>query len=199
VFCYTKTEKGFIMTPQDVISSFQTDLSKAFTHFQDEAKKLRTGRAHPSMVEQILVEAYGVPTPLLQLATITTPEPQLIQISPFDPNNLKSIADTIRNDQSLGFNPTDDGRVIRIPIPPLTTERRQQIVKQLNEKKEDCYVSMRSARHDALDIIKKLKNDKDIGEDEAKRAETDIESSMNKSKSEVEEFAKAKESEILTV
>lgn len=187
------------MTPQLITDTVKKDFDKAFEFFQEEAKKLRTGRAHPSMVEGLRAEAYGQPTPLIQLATITTPEAQLIQISPFDPSNLKSIAEAIRADQSLGFNPTDDGRVIRIPIPPLTTERRQQIVKQLGEKKEECFVSMRQARHDGMDKLKKLKTDKEIGEDEQTRGEKAIDEAMNKVKSEVEAFAKAKESEIMTV
>ena len=187
------------MTPIQIIEAAKKEFEKAYEHFQDEAKKLRTGRAHPSMVEGVLAVAYGVPTPLIQLATITTPEPQQIQISPFDPSNVKSIADAIRNEQSLGFNPTDDGRVVRITIPALTTERRSAIVKQLGEKKEDCYVSMRQARHDGMDALKKMKSDKSISEDEQSRAEKSIDEAMNKTKLDVESFAKAKETEIMTV
>lgn len=187
------------MTPSQIIETIKKDSEKALAYFQDECKKLRTGRAHPSMVEGVSVVAYGVPTPLVQLATITTPEAQLIQISPFDPSNVQVIGDTIRNDQSLGFNPTDDGRVVRIPVPPLTTERRQLIVKQLGEKKEECYVSMRQARHEGMDKLKKLKNDKAIGEDEQSRSEKMIDEIMNKLKVEVEAYAKSKEAEILTV
>ena len=187
------------MTPSQIIESSKKEFEKAFGHFQEEAKKLRTGRAHPSMVEAVMVEAYGVPTPLLQLATITTPESQLIQIAPFDASNVAKIAEAIRNNQALGFNPTDDGRVVRIQIPSLTTERRQQIVKQLSEKKEECYVSMRQARHDAMDKLKKLKVDKVIGEDEQSRSEKQIDETMNKVKVDVEAHAKAKEAEILTV
>jgi ribosome recycling factor len=187
------------MTPNQIVDSVKKELDKHFQHFQDECKKLRTGRAHPSMIEDVRAIAYGQPTPLLQLATITTPEAQLIQISPFDPSNLQAIADAIRNDQSLGFNPTDDGRVIRIPVPPLTTERRTAIVKQLSEKKEDCYVAMRSSRHDGMDKLKKLKQDKEISEDEQSRNEKLIDEAMNKIKVDVEGYAKAKEAEIMTV
>ena len=187
------------MTPQAVVDNSKKDFEKAFMHFQEECKKLRTGRAHPSMVEGVVAMAYGTPMPLIQLASVTTPEAQTIQISPFDPGNLQSIADAIRNDQSLGFNPTDDGRVIRIPVPALTTERRQQIVKQLNEKKEECYVSMRQARHDGMDKLKKIKQDKEIGEDDQIRNEKLIDEAMNKYKTDVEAHAKTKESEIMTV
>lgn len=187
------------MTPNQIVESAKKDFEKAVTHFQDECKKLRTGRAHPSMVEDVRAMAYGVPTPLIQLATITTPEAQLIQITPFDPSNLQAIAEAIRNDHNLGFNPTDDGRVVRISVPALTTERRQQIVKQLGEKKEECFVSMRQARHEGMDKLKKLKQDKEISDDEQSRNEKLIDEAMNKTKTEVEAVAKTKESEIMTV
>jgi len=187
------------MTPNQLVENAKKDFDKAFDFFKDECKKLRTGRAHPSMVEGVMAIAYGVPTPLVQLATITTPEPMQIQISPFDPSNVSKIAEAIRNAQDLGFNPTDDGRVVRIQIPALTTERRQQVVKQLNEKKEDCFVSMRQARHDVMDKLKKLKAEKEISEDEQSRGEKMTDEAMNKVKTDVEVFAKSKEAEILTV
>ena len=187
------------MSPQAVVENSKKDFEKAYMHFQEECKKLRTGRAHPSMVEGVVAMAYGTPMPLIQLATVTTPEAQMIQITPFDPSNLQAIAEAIRNDQSLGFNPTDDGRVIRVPVPALTTERRAAIVKQLNEKKEDCYVSMRQARHDGMDKLKKMKQDKEIGEDDQVRNEKLIDEAMNKIKADVETHAKAKEAEIMTV
>src|SRR5690606_22255962 len=115
------------MNDKEVTTELQDKLNAVADHFVSELTKLRTGRAHPSMVEDELVEAYGVQSPLKTLATITTPEPQLIQISPFDPSTMQGIAQSIRNNQSLGLNPVDDGRVIRLQIPPLTTERRQQI------------------------------------------------------------------------
>ena len=108
------------MNDKEVIQALKDQLSAVGTHFSGELAKLRTGRAHPSMVEDLLVEAYGVKTPLKQLSTITTPEPQLIQISPFDPSTMQDIAASIRNNQSLRLNPVDDGRIIRIQIPPLT-------------------------------------------------------------------------------
>lgn len=187
------------MTPNQIVDNAKKDFEKALSHFQDECKKLRTGRAHPSMLDGVMAVAYGVPTPLIQLATITTPEAQQLQISPFDPSNVAKIAEAIRNDQNLGFNPTDDGRVVRVTIPALTTERRTQIVKQLGEKKEECFVSMRQARHDAMDKLKKLKQDKDISEDEQTRNEKLIDESMIKSKIDVESISKAKEAEIMTV
>jgi len=174
-------------------------LSAAKDHFGSELTKLRTGRAHPSMVQDLKVEVYGAPTPLLQVATISTPEPQLIQISPFDPSTMKDISDAIRKNESLGFNPVDDGRIIRIQIPALTTERRQQIVKQLGEKQEEAMIGIRKARQDAMNTVAKAKKDKEIGEDEASRLEKDIETAISDAKVSVETQAKEKEAEILKV
>jgi ribosome recycling factor len=187
------------LNDKEVFSRLADKLSGTQEHFANELKKLRTGRAHPSMVEDVMVEAYGVMTPLKQLATITTPEPQLIQISPFDPSTVSSISSSIRANQSLGFNPVDDGRLVRIQVPALTTERRQQIVKQLGEKLEEAHIGIRKARHDALDTVDKAKKAKEIGEDEAKRMQHDIDAQINQAKSSVESVSKAKEQEIMTV
>ena len=151
------------------------------------------------MLDGVMVEAYGSSMPLIQVATIAIPEPQLIQLTPFDPNNLQAIADSIRNNQSLGLNPSDDGRVVRVPIPPLTEERRRELAKQVGQKQEEALIGMRAIRHEALDTIDKAKKDKDIGEDDAKRLHNQIEEAMNKAKSSVEAAAKAKEQEILTI
>lgn len=187
------------MSPQDIVNQTNTKLQTAISHFESEIKKLRTGRAHPSMLDSVVVEAYGQPMPLIQLATVSTPEAQLIQITPFDPANLQAIVNAIRDNQSLGMNPSDDGRVVRVPIPALTTERRQQIVKQLGEKVEDCLIAMRGVRRDSMSELDKAKKDKDISEDEHKRYAAQVDESMAKHKATVERMAKAKESEIMTV
>lgn len=187
------------MNDKEVTKELKDKLAAVEEHFSGELKKLRTGRAHPSMVEDVKVEAYGVQTPLLQLATITTPEPQLIQISPFDPSTIADISNAIRKNESLGFNPVDDGRLVRIQVPALTTERRQLIVKQLGEKQEEAHIGIRKARHDAMDTVDKAKKAKEIGEDDAKRLQNEVDAAVNDAKSSVESSAKAKESEILTV
>lgn len=184
---------------REVISQLTVDLEKARTHFDEECKKLRTGRAHPSMVEDVIAEAYGTPMPLKQLATITTPEAQLIQISPFDPSTIAAITQAIRSNESLGFNPVDDGRVVRIQVPSLTEERRKQIVKQLGEKLEEAFIGMRKARHSALDVIGQAKKDKSLGEDDAKRLEKQVDDAVNATKASLEQASKAKEQEILKV
>jgi ribosome recycling factor len=187
------------MDPNQAVTDAQNKFSAAVEHFQSGLKSLRTGRASASMLDGVMVEAYGTPMPLIQVATVSVPEAQLIQIKPFDPSNLQAIANAIRNNQSLGLNPADDGQVVRVPIPPLTEERRRDLAKQVGQKQEDAMVQLRNIRHDALDAIDKFKKDKSIGEDDAKRLSQQVEDAMNKAKSEADQVAKAKESEIMTV
>jgi ribosome recycling factor len=187
------------MDPNQAVKDAQNKLAQAGEHFEDELKKLRTGRAHASMLDGVKVEAYGVDMPLNQVATVTAPEPQLLQITPFDPNNLAAISAAIRNNQSLGMNPSDDGKVVRIPVPPLTEERRREIVRQVSAKHEEAMISMRNIRRDAMDAIDKAKKDKTIGEDDAKRLQTQVEDAMKSAQSAAEAAAKAREQEIMTV
>lgn len=187
------------MTPQQVVDEAKKQFKQSLEHFNEELKKVRTGRAHPGMLDGVVVQAYGTPMPLIQVASVTAPEAQLLQISPFDPNNLQAIAAAIRENQSLGLNPMDDGKVVRIPIPPLTEERRRDYVKLVGAKLEDCMVSMRNARHDAMKLIDQAKKDKDIGEDEAKRLAEQVDKVMNEVRAEAEAASKSKEEEIMTV
>ena len=184
---------------KEVIAELEMNLEMAKEHFGSELKKLRTGRAHPSMVDGVTAEVYESQMPLNQLATISTPEAQLIQISPFDVNNIEAICSAIRADQALGFNPVDDGRLIRIQIPPLTEERRIQIVKQLGQKQEEANITIRKARQDAMNTIDKAKKAKEIGEDEAVRMHKQVEESVNACKDSIGETSKTKESEIMKV
>ncbi|HUC88045.1 MAG TPA: ribosome recycling factor [Candidatus Binatia bacterium] len=187
------------MSPNHIIEQAKTKLSQSVQHFQDEIKKLRTGRANASMLDGVLVEAYGSQMPLNQVATVSVPESQLIQLSPFDPNNLQAISAAIRDNQSLGLNPSDDGRVVRVPIPPLTEERRREIVKLVGQKQEDCMVNLRNVRHETLDQINSSKKSKELSEDEAKRLEKQIDDLMNVMRDQVEATVKNKEAEIMTV
>lgn len=178
---------------------YETKMSAAIAHFEDELKKIRTGRAHPSMLDGISVEVYGTQLPLNQAATITAPEPQLIQVTPFDPSNVEAIVSAIRGNQSLGFNPSDDGRIVRVPVPQLTEERRHQIVKQLGEKVEDCRIVLRNVRQDGLKDAKAMKSDKQLSEDDYKRVEKDLDTSIAEFQSKIEAITSAKEKEILTI
>lgn len=180
-------------------AKYEKRMDQAVAHFEEEIKKLRTGRAHSSMLDGVMVEVYGSKMPLSHVATISVPESQLLQVSPFDPNNMQSIVAAIRDDKSLGFNPSDDGRIIRVPVPALTTERRQQIVKQLGEKVEDAKVTLRNIRHDALKDAKQMEKDKEISQDDTKRIEKATDEQVSKQQSHLDELAKEKESDIMTV
>ena len=171
----------------------------AVSHFEDELKKVRTGRAHPSMLDGIQVEAYGQKMPLNQVANVVAPEPQMVTVTPFDPTNLQAISAAIRTDQSLGLNPSDDGRLVRVPIPPLTEERRKQIVKQTSEKVEDAKIALRNVRQDAFKEIKRMKDAKELSEDDQKRAEKAIDDTMATISATVDALFKDKEKEILTL
>jgi ribosome recycling factor len=187
------------MNPSQLVADVKAKLTQSVDRFQDNLKTLRTGRASAGMLQGVVVEVYGTSMPLIQVATVTAPEAQLLQITPFDPSNLAAIATAIRNNQALGLNPADDGRVVRIPIPPLNEERRRELAKQVGSKQEDCMISLRTIRHEAIDAIDEAKKDKEIGEDEAKRYIAQIEEAMSKARSGVEASAKAKEAEIMTV
>lgn len=187
------------MQPSQITSESDSKFKRAVEHFEEELKKIRTGRAHPSMLDGVVVTAYGTQMPLIQVGTVTAPEAQLLQITPFDPGNLQAIVSAIRDNPSLGLNPSDDGRVVRVPIPALTEERRREIAKQLGTKVEDCMIAMRGVRRDAMDAIDSAKKNKAVSEDEAKRLEKQIDDMMNKYKTTVDDAAKAKEAEIMKV
>lgn len=187
------------MDTNKFVSEAKAKLQTVKEHFVEELKKVRTGRANPAMLDGIMVEVYGTQMPLKQVASVTAPEAQLLQITPFDPSNLNSISEAIRANQSLGFNPMDDGRVVRVPIPQLTTERREQLVKQLHEKVEDSMISARNIRHDSLNSAKTAKNDGEIGEDDYKRVERQVDDLMLQTKSSIDSLMESKKQEIMTV
>ena len=187
------------MNPTQIVADAKTKFDAAVTHYGEQLKSLRTGRASASMLDGVTVEAYGQPMPLNQVANVTAPEAQLIQITPFDPSNLQAIASAIRDNPSLGLNPSDDGRVVRVPVPALTEERRRDIVKQLGGKQEEAMIGVRNVRRDALDAIDQAKKAKEIGEDDAKRLQTQIEDGVKATTAQIEAASKAKETEIMTV
>lgn len=180
-------------------NSYSEKMTLALMHFEDELKKVRTGRAHPGMLDSIQIEAYGQKMPLNQVANVTAPEPQLLQVTPFDPGNLQAISAAIRADQSLGFNPSDDGRIVRVPVPPLTEERRRQIVKQTGEKVEEARIALRNIRQDALKDAKRKKDAKELSEDDVKRIEKEIDRLMADHQDKIDAAFKAKEKDILTL
>lgn len=164
--------------------------------FKNEMKKVRTGRAHPDMLSGVKVEVYGQYMPLNQVANITAADATLLVITPFDPSNIQAIASAIRADQSLGLNPADDGRIIRVPIPALTEERRKEIVKNASAKVEEAKVAIRNAREDAR---KAVKNTEDMSEDIKKRAEKEIDDLTKEFNDKIEAEFKAKSEEIMKI
>lgn len=162
--------------------------------FDSEMKKVRTGRAHPDMLAGIKVEAYGQFMPLNQVANVTASDATLLVVTPFDPTNIKSISEAIRNDQSLGLNPADDGRIIRVPIPSLTEERRKEIVKNASAKVEEAKVAIRNVREDARKAVKIAA---EMGEDVKKRAEKEIDELTKEFNDKIDAAFKSKSEEIM--
>lgn len=178
---------------------YEEKFELTIAHFEEELKKVRTGRAHPGQLDGIKVEVYGTQLPLNQAANITAPEAQMLQITPFDPGNIQAICAAIRADQSLGFNPSDDGRVIRVPVPALTEERRRALVKQASEKVEETRITLRNVRQDALKEAKRMKEAKELSEDDIKRVEKGIDDDIATYNIKIDEIFRLKEKDILTV
>lgn len=178
---------------------FENKMNSAIEHFENELAKVRTGRAHAGMLDSVHVQAYGSLMPLNQVANITAPEAQLIVVTPFDPSNITAITTAIRDEQSLGFNPSDDGRIVRVPVPSLTEERRKQLVKQASEKVEDTRIALRTIRQDALKEAKRLKEAKELSDDDVKRVEKEIDGLMSSMQTKIDAIFKVKEQEILKI
>ena len=164
--------------------------------FKNEMKKVRTGRAHPDMLSGVKVEVYGQFMPLNQTANITAADATLLVITPYDPANIQAISAAIRADQALGLNPADDGRVIRVPIPALTEERRKEIVKNASSKVEEAKVAIRNVREDARKAIKAAD---EMSEDVKKRAEKDIDELTKEFNDKIDAEFKVKSEEIMKI
>ena len=175
---------------------YQQAMESVIERFKSEMQKIRTGRAHPDMLASIKVEAYGQFMPLNQVANVTTGDATMLLITPFDPSTIQAIATAIRADQTLGLNPADDGRVVRVPVPPLTEERRKEIVKTASNKVEEAKIALRKIRDDAR---KELKNADDLSEDIKKRGEKEIDDLVKTFSNKIDELFKTKESEILKI
>lgn len=171
-------------------------MESVIERFKDEMKKVRTGRAHPDMLSMIKVEAYGQFMPLNQVANVTAADATMLVITPFDPSSIQAISSAIRADQTLGLNPADDGRIVRVPIPALTEERRREIVKNASEKVENAKVAIRNIREDARKAIKAAA---DLSEDVKKRAEKDIDDLTKEFSDKVDAEFKIKSDEIMKI
>jgi ribosome recycling factor len=181
-----------------ILSGNEGRFRSALDHFQTEAAKLRTGRAHPSLVEDIMVDYYGARTPIKQIASVTVPEPRMLVIQPWDQSSLQAVADAIRT-SDLGLNPADDGHLIRLALPALTEERRKELVRTLNTRAEDARVSVRNIREEIWKEIQALEKEGLIGEDDKFSGKDDLQKEVDKWNAELESVRKRKEEEILTV
>lgn len=176
-------------------TEYRSAMDGVIAHFNDEMKKVRTGRAHPDMLGGIKVEAYGQFMPLNQVANVTTADATMLLVTPFDPSNIQAISSAIRNDPALGLNPADDGKVVRVPVPPLTEERRKEIVKTASSKVEDAKVAIRNVREDARKELKAA----ELPEDVAKRAEKSIDELTKTYVEKVDAAFKAKSAELMKI
>jgi ribosome recycling factor len=183
---------------KDVIANMNAHMDKSIDALRKEYQRVRTGRASTSLLDEVKVDFYGTPTPVSQVATLSVPEPRTITMQPWDAKMIQPIEKAIMN-SNLGLNPVNDGKLIRLSLPPLTEERRKDIVKQLKRDAEDAKVALRNIRRDAIDALKKLEKEKQISEDELKRAEKDVQDSTNAHVAKIDEVLQHKEKEVLEV
>ena len=183
---------------KDLNLDLRRRMDQAVATFQASLASTRTGRASVHMVDQVKVDYYGTPTPISQMAQVSAPEAQLILISPWDPTVLKDMEKAIQA-ADLGLNPMSDGKVLRIPVPPMTEERRRDVCKHINKVLEEHRTAVRNVRRDGNDALKKLAKDKKIGEDEEKRALEEVQKMTDEEIRRMEELSHKKEAEVMQV
>jgi ribosome recycling factor len=179
-------------------SDLRRRMDQSVADFQASLAATRTGRASVHMLDQIKVDYYGTQTPINQLAQLSAPEPQLIVISPWDPTILKEIEKAIQT-AALGFNPQSDGKIIRIPVPPMTEERRRDVCKHINKVLEEHRTAIRNVRRDGNDALKKLAKEKKVSEDDEKRALEEVQKMTDAEIRRMEELSQKKEAEVMQV
>src|ERR1700738_746215 len=187
-----------IGTTKEAAAAAKTRMEKAVDDFRKEIATLRTGRANASLLDSIRVDYHGPPMPVNQLGTLTTPDPTMIVIAPWDPSVVALIDKAIRT-SDLGLNPTNDGKVVRVPIPSLTEERRKDMVKHLHKVLENHRTAVRNIRRDIKEAIEKLEKEKKISEDERKRSVEDLEKLTHSETKKIEDLCALKEKELLEV
>ena len=180
----------------DIHKEAENKMKKSIEVFKEELKSIRAGRANPALLDQVTVDYYGTPTPLKQLASITAPEPRLLVVQPWDAKLIPAIEKAILK-SDLGLNPSNDGKVIRLPIPLLTEERRKELVKLVKKSSETAKVSVRNIRRETIDSIKKMEKNKELSEDDRKAAENEIQKITDKYIDQIDELTEKKEEELL--
>ncbi|MBI3175173.1 MAG: ribosome recycling factor [Chloroflexi bacterium] len=183
---------------KDILKDAETRMNGAIHALTDDLATIRTGRASPALVERLHVEYYGAPTPLMQLASISIPEPRSIMIKPFDPSTMKDIERAIRA-SDLGLNPNNDGKAIHLNLPPLTEERRRDLVKHMHTRLEEARVAIRNIRRDLHNDMRDFEKEKLITEDELKRGEEDLQKLTDRFVEDINKHGQAKEKEIMEV
>jgi len=183
---------------KDILKDAETRMTGAIHALTDDLATIRTGRASPALVERLHVEYYGAPTPLMQLASISIPEPRSIMIKPFDPSTMKDIERAIRT-SDLGLNPNNDGKAIHLNLPPLTEERRRDLVKHMHTRLEEARVAIRNIRRDLHNDMRDFEKEKLITEDELKRGEEDLQKLTDRFVEDISKHGQAKEKEIMEV
>ncbi|MDG9706462.1 ribosome recycling factor [Streptomyces sp. DH37] len=183
---------------EETLLEAEEKMEKAVVVAKEDFAAIRTGRAHPAMFNKIVADYYGAMTPINQLASFSVPEPRMAVVTPFDKSALRNIEQAIR-DSDLGVNPSNDGNIIRVVFPELTEQRRREYIKVAKGKAEDAKISIRSVRRKAKEAIDKAVKDGDIGEDEGRRAEKELDDTTAKYVTQVDELLKHKEAELLEV
>lgn len=183
---------------QELLSESEQHMAKSIDVLRRELTNIRTGRANPSIIEHLSVDYYGAPTPLLQLASITAPDSRQLVVQPYDRTAIGNIERAIRQ-SDLGFNPTNEGSLIRISIPPLTEERRRDLVKLVHKRIEESKVAIRNVRRDSMDSLRKMRKNKEISEDEEDVAEEELQKLTDRFTREADGIGSAKEREMLEV
>ena len=186
------------MSTQELLQDGEGRMRGAQTALQRELSSIRTGRASPALVDHISVDYYGAATPLNQLASITSPEARLLVIQPWDKQSLREIEKSLMK-SDMGFNPSNDGNIVTVPIPPLTTERRQDLVKVLKRKIEEGKVSVRNVRRGGQDALRRMEKDKLASQDQVRRAQDQLQKATDEHTKTMDQVAAAKEAEIMQV
>jgi ribosome recycling factor len=182
----------------DILSELKSSNEKAKEALRRELSKLRTGRAHPAMLDLLRVDYYGQQTPIAQMASVGVPEPRMLTVKPWDKSVVQAVEKAIR-ESDLGLNPQVDGDLIRIPVPALSEQRRKDLVKVAKKAGEECKVAVRKARHEALDMLTELKEGGDASEDEVDRAKKKAEEIVSEAGQSIDQIIAAKEKEILAI
>jgi ribosome recycling factor len=186
------------MMIKDLLAETEGRMKKTLDTLDDDFKTVRTGRASPALVERVMITYYGTPTPLQQLAVISAPEPNMLLIRPYDPTSIRDIEKGIQQAE-LGLNPNNDGRLVRIPIPRLTEERRRELVKVVKRRVEDAKVALRNIRRNSLEDMREYESEKLISEDDLKRGQDELQDLTDKYVEMVDSAGEHKENDIMEI